>query len=92
MHTSSFRLRRSISLVLAMLPLAPAALAHHSFAMFDATQTLTAQAQVKEFQWTSPHAWLELVLSDGSGKETPLSLELNGTSGLREVALRYALD
>jgi len=84
MQTSSSRLHRQILLVLAMLSLAPAALAHHSFAMFDATQTLTARAEVKEFQWTSPHAWLELVLSDESGKERSLSLEMNGTSGLRE--------
>jgi len=28
--------------------------AHHSFAMFDRTQTLTLEGTVKEFQWTNP--------------------------------------
>jgi hypothetical protein len=62
---------------------APAALAHHSFAMFDANQTLTAKATVKELQWGNPHTWLELVVPGEDGSEKSLSLELNGLSGLR---------
>ena len=31
------------------------ALAHHSFAMFDFTKTVTITGTVKEFQWTNPH-------------------------------------
>jgi hypothetical protein len=67
----------------ALLLMAPAAFAHHSFAMFDATQVLTAQGTVKELQWGNPHTWLELVVRDPDGAEKPLSLELNGLSGLR---------
>jgi hypothetical protein len=66
-----------------LLVMAPTAFAHHSFAMFDATQTLTAQGTVKELQWGNPHTWLELVVRDSDGAEKPLSLELNGLSGLR---------
>jgi uncharacterized protein DUF6152 len=67
----------------AMLAVPPAALAHHSFAMFDANQTLSATATVKEFQWGSPHTWLELVVLSEDKTEKPLSLELTTISGLQ---------
>ena len=36
--------------------IAAPALAHHSFAMFDAGQIKSVQGTVKEFKWTNPHA------------------------------------
>jgi Family of unknown function (DUF6152) len=75
---------RSVTLAVAVLVLAPAALAHHSFAMFDATQSLTVQGTVKELQWGNPHTWLEVVVANADGSEKSLSLELNGLSGLRQ--------
>lgn len=32
------------------------ALAHHSFAMFDAEKSMTLEGTIKEFQWTNPHS------------------------------------
>jgi hypothetical protein len=66
----------------AALAVPPAALAHHSFAMFDADKTLSTTATVKEFQWGSPHTWLELVVLSEDKTEKPLSLELTTISGL----------
>jgi hypothetical protein len=68
--------------VVAVLAFPPAAPAHHSFAMFDPNQTLSTTATVKEFQWGSPHTWLELVVLSGDKTEKPLSLELTTISGL----------
>jgi hypothetical protein len=79
------RLRPSVlSLALAVLAsqFSAAVLAHHSFAMFDANQSLTTAATVKEFQWGSPHTWLELVVLNPDQTEKPLSLELTTISGL----------
>jgi hypothetical protein len=79
------RLRPSVlSLALAVraLQFSAAVLAHHSFAMFDANQSLTTAATVKEFQWGSPHTWLELVVLNPDQTEKPLSLELTTISGL----------
>jgi hypothetical protein len=73
----------SIAIVVGVLPAPRAALAHHSFAMFDANQTLTALATVKELQWGNPHTWLEIVVLNQDKTERSLSLELNGLSGLR---------
>ena len=41
----------------------PAA-AHHSAAMFDAGTRITLTGTVKEFQWTSPHCWIQLLVPD----------------------------
>lgn len=38
--------------------------AHHSAAMFDASTNLTLAGTVKEFQWTSPHCWIQLLVED----------------------------
>jgi hypothetical protein len=72
----------AVAIAVAVLPAPPAAQAHHSFAMFDANQTLSTTATVKEFQWGSPHTWLELVVLNEDKTEKPLSLELTTISGL----------
>jgi Family of unknown function (DUF6152) len=54
---------------IAALSVSSAALAHHSFAMFDANKTLSTTATVKEFQWASPHTWLELIVLDADETE-----------------------
>lgn len=52
------------------------ALAHHSFAMFDAQKNLTLEGTVREFQWTNPHSWIQLVVTDPvTGKEVEWSVE-----------------
>jgi hypothetical protein len=40
--------------------------AHHSYAMFDESQTLTVQVTVVAWHWTNPHVFLEVV-DDASG-------------------------
>ena len=58
------------------------ALAHHSFAMFDADKTLEMTGTVKEFQWTNPHSWLQVVVNDQQGKPVEWSLEMGAPGGL----------
>ena len=59
----------------------PAA-AHHSFAMFDVEKTMTIEGTVKEFQWTNPHSWIHLMVTDKEGKSVQWSVELGAPSGL----------
>ena len=42
------------------------ALAHHSRAMFDQTKQVTLVGTVKEFQWTNPHCWIQVLVPDPS--------------------------
>jgi hypothetical protein len=46
---------------------APAASAHHSFAMYEPTKTLTFKGTVKNFQWTNPHVVLSILVQPDDG-------------------------
>jgi Family of unknown function (DUF6152) len=60
----------------AALALTPPAMAHHSFTMFDAQKQATLTGTVKEFQWSNPHCWIQLMVRDDSGKDAEWSVEL----------------
>ena len=55
-----------------------AASAHHSFAMFDQNRQVSIAGTVKSFQWTNPHAFIELEAPDGK----LWSVELNSPNNL----------
>ena len=58
------------------------ALAHHSFAMFDAEKVMTVQGTVKEFQWTNPHSWILIMVKNPAGGEVQWAIELGAPGGL----------
>jgi hypothetical protein len=43
---------------------AGSASAHHSRAMFDTSKQMTLVGTVKEFQWTNPHCWIQVLVPD----------------------------
>lgn len=49
----------------ALVTSAAPATAHHSFAMFDNTRSVTLHGAVAEFQWSNPHAYLEIDADNG---------------------------
>ncbi len=49
--------------------------AHHSFSLFDAQKNMTLEGSVKEFQWTNPHTWIQLIVTDAAGKDVEWSIE-----------------
>ena len=54
---------------------APGALAHHSYAMFDIDKSVTVEGTVKEFLWTNPHTWINvMVMRNGKPTEYPVEL------------------
>ena len=66
--------RHLVAGTLALLTATPCA-AHHSFAMFDNTRSVTLHGTVKEFQWSNPHCYLQvLVQTDGSPVEWSVEL------------------
>ena len=75
--------RHGLALALAALLsgmpcLAPA---HHSFAMFDRERSILISGVVREFQWTNPHTWIQVTITDATGKQTEWSLE-GGSPGI----------
>jgi len=64
------------------------ALAHHSAAMFDEKKTITVEGEVKEFQFTNPHSWLLVDVTDKDGKVTTWGFEAEGPSTLARAGIR----
>jgi len=61
------RRRPTVLFVLLSFGLAAPAAAHHSGAMFDPTKSLVLKGTVREFQWTSPHCFVQLMETTPTG-------------------------
>jgi hypothetical protein len=57
------------------------ALAHHSFVMFDAAKLITLDGTIREFQWTNPHSWVQLSVTE-NGQTVEYSIEGSSPNGL----------
>ena len=80
---------KTLGFAAALLPLLAApALAHHSFAMFDATKTLTMSGTVKEFEWTNPHVWIQVEAAGANGAKEEWSIEGGGPNSLSRQGWR----
>jgi hypothetical protein len=62
--------------------------AHHSAAMFDMSKTVTVQGTVKEFQYTNPHSWLQVLVASPDGKTVEWGFETEGPSTLLRVGIK----
>jgi Family of unknown function (DUF6152) len=62
--------------------------AHHSYAMFDRTKTISLDATVKDYQWTNPHTWIEVLVVTSEG-EKRYSIEGNNPRVLSRAGWRF---
>ena len=56
--------------------------AHHSFAVFDHTQTVTVNGTVTKYQWTNPHGFLEMDYRAADGTMKHYTIELTSINML----------
>jgi len=85
---------RVIALCLAMVVTGVAAasrpvLAHHSFAMFDTGRQVTLAGIVTAFEWTNPHAYIEIDVPEEAGRIKHWSIELGSTSILMQGGWKF---
>lgn len=75
---------RLVTLLLggAFIATSGAALAHHSFAMFDQENPIELEGIVQEFKFTSPHTFIILVVKQQDGSTQAWSLEGGAPSAL----------
>ena len=68
----------AVALAVALVVMGPGqgAYAHHSMSMFDQQREITVVGTVRQFQWTNPHCYIQLVAKDASGKEVEWSMEM----------------
>ena len=50
--------------------LAPPAIAHHSYAMFDQTKVLYQSGTLKELEFVNPHVWVNVLITNDKGTQT----------------------
>jgi hypothetical protein len=68
------------------------ALAHHSDAMFAADKEVVLKGTVKQFQYTNPHSWIQLVVPAAAGAPVEWSIETGAPivllrAGIKPTAL-----
>lgn len=64
--------------------------AHHSGVMFDDQKQVTLEGTVKEFQFTNPHSWLLVDVTNKDGSVTTWGFEAEGPSTLLRNGVRPA--
>jgi hypothetical protein len=62
--------------------------AHHSGAMFDYSKVVSVKGVVKEFQYTNPHSWLLVDVTEEDGSVTTWGFEAEGPSTLMRAGIR----
>ncbi len=75
-------------IAIAAMLTASSALAHHSFAMFDQSKSVTLQGTVKDFRWTNPHVFIQLLVKTEGGSEEEWSIEMTSPEHLARVGWR----
>src|SRR6185369_7847709 len=63
-------------------------LAHHSFAMFDTAKSVTITGTVSTFEWTNPHAYIEVDTADATGAKH-WSVEMGSPSILMQGGWKF---
>jgi hypothetical protein len=76
----------------ACLTILPAS-AHHSGAMFDSGKEVVLVGTIKEFQYTNPHSWIQILVPREGGGEVEWSIETAAPivllrAGIRPTSLR----
>lgn len=84
------RSSRSLALAAALgvgaLTLTGTVRAHHSFAMFDFSKTVTVKGTVKEFRWTNPHVVLIVTAAaQGADPGQDWTMELTSPGNLTRI-------
>ena len=72
----------------AFLALAPVVDAHHAAVMFEATKEITLEGTVKEFQYTNPHSWLLVDVTNKDGSVTTWGFEAEGPTSMMQRKIR----
>ena len=77
-----------VSTAVVVVTTAVPAFAHHSFAMYDHTRTVTLKGEVTKFQWTNPHGYLESDVKQKDGSTNHYSLEMTSINMMTRLGWR----
>ena len=73
----------AIAAALALLLTAVPSFAHHSTAMYNMGNPTTVKGVVKRFEWTNPHAFVYLEVTDEKGAKVEWAIEMMSLNHLK---------
>ena len=77
------RMLLAVTVVASLAVAAAPGYAHHSFAAeFDADKPIKLHGKVTKLEWTNPHAWFYIDVTDEAGKVTNWGWELGSPTSL----------
>ena len=82
------RMSPGIAVGILLLTVAPGSQAHHTATMFDPASPKTLNGTVREFQWTNPHCYIQLLVRNEAGVEEEWSLEMAAPMHLQRLGWR----
>jgi hypothetical protein len=62
--------------------------AHHSGAGFNSDEITEITGTIKEFQFTNPHTWIQVIVTDEQGAEQEWSVEWGSPNSLARRGVR----
>ena len=87
MRTARQRVAGALAVAGCLAGAAPA-IAHHSGAGFDSDKVVELTGTIKEFQFTNPHTWIQIVVDDAKGQKVEWSLEWGSPNNLGRQGIR----
>jgi hypothetical protein len=76
-------MRQCGGLAASLMAIVGCAQAHHSFAMFDQGKEVHLSGTVHDFEWTNPHAFIDLDVQNAQGSQDLWKVELNSPNNLK---------
>jgi len=73
----------ALAIALSTLPVATPSFAHHSTAMYNMANPVTVTGVVKRFEWTNPHAYIYLEVTDEKGAKVEWAIEMMSLNHLK---------
>jgi hypothetical protein len=77
------------TLLLSGLVASNAALAHHSFAMFDHENQIRVEGTVTEYKWQNPHVYIWLTAPDAKGEMRTWTIECANPGILNRLGWKF---
>jgi hypothetical protein len=80
----------AVAVALSVVPVAPPLFAHHSTAMYNMANPVTVTGTVERFEWTNPHAFIYLEVTDEKGKKVEWAIEMMSLNHLKSYGWMHS--
>jgi hypothetical protein len=77
-----------VLVVVGLVVLTSPVVAHHSGAGFNSDRETEITGTVKEFQFTNPHTWIQVIVEDTKGTKVEWSVEWGSPNSLGRQGIR----